>query len=98
MNTVLIWLPHRKCIVKVLIGHKYYVKHLNKKILKYFSRTSSTTKEPNFKILYNCIHELLNVFEDSAQREHTIILVLVGKESTTNIFRRSSIMELWQHS
>ena len=25
---------HRKCIVKVLIGSKYYVKHLNKKILK----------------------------------------------------------------
>ena len=29
--------------------------------------------EPNFRIVCNCIHELLNVFEDSAQREHTII-------------------------
>ena len=27
METVLIWLPHRKCIVKILIGCKYYVKH-----------------------------------------------------------------------
>ena len=32
MDTVLIWLPHRKCIVKTLIGRKYYVKHLNNKI------------------------------------------------------------------
>ena len=45
---------------------------MNKKILKYFSVSSSTTNEPNFKIVCNCIHELLNVFEDSAQREHTI--------------------------
>ena len=36
MDTVVIWLPHRKCIVKILIGRKYYVKHLNNKILKYF--------------------------------------------------------------
>ena len=34
-----------------------------------------TTNEPNFKIVCNCIHELLNVSEDSAQREHTIVLV-----------------------
>ena len=26
----------------------------------------------NFKMMCNCIHELLNVFEDSAQRERTI--------------------------
>ena len=69
MDTVLIWLPHRKCIVKILIGCKYYVKHLNKKI---FSGSSNTTNKPNFKIVCNCIHELLNVFEDSAQRERTI--------------------------
>ena len=24
MDTVFIWLPHRKCIVKILISHKYY--------------------------------------------------------------------------
>ena len=58
--------------MKILIGRKYYVKHLNKKILNIFSGSSSTTNEPNFKIVCNCIHELLNVFEDSAQREHTI--------------------------
>ena len=32
MDAVLIWLPHRKCIVIILIGRKYYVKHLNNKI------------------------------------------------------------------
>ena len=58
--------------MKILIGRKHYVKHLNKKILKYFSESSSTTNEPNLKIVCNCIHELLNVFQDSAQREHTI--------------------------
>ena len=72
MDTVLIWLLHRKCIVKILIGRKYYVKHLNNKILKYFSGSSSTANEPNFKIMCNCIHEL-NVFEDSAQCEYTIV-------------------------
>ena len=35
-------------------------------------QATGTTNEPNFKIVCNCIHELLNVFEDSAQREHTI--------------------------
>ena len=36
IDTVLIWLPHRKCIAKILIDCKYYVKHLNENILKYF--------------------------------------------------------------
>ena len=44
---------------------------------KFFSGSRSTTNEPNFKILCNCIHELLNVFEDSAQRVHTIVGVAV---------------------
>ena len=83
MDSVLIWLSHRKCIVKILIGCKYYVKHLNKKILKIFSGSSSTTNEPNFKIVCNYIHELLNVFEDSAQREHTIV---VAKRLVVNDF------------
>ena len=26
MDIVLIWLPHRKCVVKILIGCKYYVR------------------------------------------------------------------------
>ena len=37
-----------------------------------FSWSSSAT---NFKIMCNCIHELLNVFEDPAQCEHTIAVV-----------------------
>ena len=73
IDTVLIWLPYRKCIVKILIGRKYYVKHLNKRFQNIFSGLSSTTNEPNFKIMCNCIHELLNVFEDSAQCERTIV-------------------------
>ena len=29
----ILWLPHRKCVVKILIDGKYYVRHLNEKIL-----------------------------------------------------------------
>ena len=37
MDTVLLWPPHRKCcMMKILIGRKYYVRYLNEKILKYF--------------------------------------------------------------
>ena len=42
-----------------------------------FSGSNSTTNESNFKIVCNCIHELLKVFEDSAQHEHTILLLLL---------------------
>ena len=59
-------------MVEILIHRKYCVRHLKQKVLKSFSGSSSTTNEPNFKIVCNCIHELLNVFEDPAQREHTI--------------------------
>ena len=69
MDIVFIWLSHRKCILDIL---KYHVRHLNKKILKYFSGSSRTTNDPNFKIVCNCIHELLNDLEDPAQRVHTI--------------------------
>jgi len=72
MKHAFLRLPHRKCMGKSLIGCRCWAKHLNEKMLKYFSGSRSTTNEPNFKILYNCIHELLNVFEDSAQRVHTI--------------------------
>ena len=46
----------------------------------------------NFKIVCNSIHELLNVFEDPAQRVHTIVLqtlltsVLVMPASLTDHF------------
>ena len=72
MDSVLLWLPNRKRMVKILIGHKYCVGHLNKNILSIFSRSSSTINEPNFKIVYNCVHELLNVFENPPQSIHTI--------------------------
>ena len=45
---------------------------LTKGFRNIFSGSSSTTNEPNFKIVCNCIHALLNVFEGSAQRERTI--------------------------
>ena len=70
MDTVFFMAYHRKCMVKSLIGRKFYVRHLNKKIL--ISGSSSTTNEPNFKIVCNCTHELLNVFDDPAQCVHTI--------------------------
>ena len=57
-----------------LIGHKYYARHLNKKILKYFSGSSSTTNELD-KIMCNSIHELFNVFENPAR--HVYILHIV---------------------
>ena len=70
----ILWLSHRKCIVKILIGCKYYVRYLNENI---FRGSSSTTSVPNFKIVCNCIHELLNVFEDPAQYVHTIHAAVV---------------------
>ena len=36
MDTVLIWLPYRKSIVKILIGRKYYVKHFEQKDFEIF--------------------------------------------------------------
>ena len=65
MDVTLSWLPHRKCMLKILIGHKYHVRHLNENI---FSGPSSATDEPNFKIVCNYIHELLIVFENSVQQ------------------------------
>ena len=63
-------------MVKILIGLKYCVRHLNEKILNYFIGSSSTTNEPNFKIVCSCICELLNVFEDPAQRMHSTVIML----------------------
>ena len=60
-------------MVRILIGRKYCIRHLNKKILYFFCRSSSTTNEPNFKIMCDYIHELLNVFEDPAQCVRTIM-------------------------
>ena len=34
---------------------------------------SSATNELNFKIECNCIHELINIFENPAQHIHTIV-------------------------
>ena len=67
---VLLWLPHKKGMEKMLIGRKYCVKHLT---IKIFNGSSSTTNEPNFKIMCNYIHELLNIFEDPAQCVHAIV-------------------------
>ena len=36
VDIVFIWLSLRKCIVKILIGHKYYVKHLNNQDFEIF--------------------------------------------------------------
>ena len=34
MDTMVLWLPHT--YGEILIGHKHYVGHLNKKLLNYF--------------------------------------------------------------
>ena len=60
-------------MVEILMDRKYCVRHLNERFRNIFSGTSSTTNEPNFKTVCNCIHELLNVFGDPAQRVHTIM-------------------------
>ena len=69
--------------METLIGCKYCVRNFNKKI---FSGSSSTTNEPNFKIMCNYIHELLNVFEDPAQCIHTIVESL-GKPNNNKVFK-----------
>ena len=51
IDGTVLWLPHRKCLVKISIGHKYYVRHRNEKILNCFSGSSSITNEPHFKIV-----------------------------------------------
>ena len=42
-------------LVKILIGHKYYVRHLNETILKYISSGSSSTMTSRI-IMCNHIH------------------------------------------
>ena len=73
------------CGDNILNGHKYYIRHLNEKILKHFSGSISTTSVPNFKIVCNSIHELLNVFEDPAQRVHTISNFVPSCSQSTGI-------------
>ena len=61
MNTVLLQFPHRKCMAKSLISCKYYVRHLIKKILKYFGSSStinfSRHKIPMDTCIVACNHE-----------------------------------------
>ena len=74
----ILWLPHKKskCMVKILIGHKYYVRHLNKNI---FSGSNSTTSVPILKFVCDFIHGLLNVSEDPVQCAHTILCLNNGE-------------------
>ena len=55
VNSIYVWFTssgkgcnrsHWKCMVKILIGHKYCVKRLNETI---YNKSSSTANEPNFK-------------------------------------------------
>ena len=72
MDTVLIWLPIGNVLWKFWLAVNIMSNIWTTRFWNIFSGSSSTTNEPNFKIVCNCIHELLNVFEGSAQREHTI--------------------------
>ena len=73
-GTVLIWLPHKKCIAKFWLAVNITSNIWTTRFWNIFSGSSSTTNEPNFKIVCNCIIHEFNVFEDSAQREHTIAM------------------------
>ena len=57
---------------KTFSDNNQTVKKFNSNV---FSRSKSTTSVPVFKYLCNSIPELLNVFEDPAQRVHTIALL-----------------------
>ena len=70
------------------------VKHLNKKILKH---SVDTTNELNFRIVCNCIHELLNIFEDSAQHIHTIVIKNCVSLIFKTLFFESRDRLLWTH-
>ena len=61
-------------MVKILIGCKYYVRHLNKKDFEIFLAGQAALQMS--QISRSCVHELLNVFEDSAQHIHTCWNVL----------------------
>jgi len=68
-------LPHRKCMGKYLIGCKCCAEHLNKKILKYLLVDQGVPQMSQISRSCVIVSELLNVFEDSAQRVHTIFIV-----------------------
>ena len=60
------------CMVKFWLAINIVSDVSTKRFWNIFSRSSSAANEPNFKIICNCIHELLNVFEDPAQCVHII--------------------------
>ena len=52
MDTALLWLPHRKCMVEILIGCKCYVRLLNEKV---FSRSSHRSILQVCQISRSCV-------------------------------------------
>ena len=50
MNTRLLWSPHRKCMVKILIGRKQTFERKDFEIFL-AGQAVATTNEPNFKII-----------------------------------------------
>ena len=73
MDNALLWLPHRRCIVKIYRKYCWTFNFKNFEILLVGQVVlQMTTNELNFKVTCNCIHELLNVFDNPAQRVYTI--------------------------
>ena len=72
MKHAFLRLPHRKCMGNLWLAVNVVQSIWTKRFWNNFSGSRSTVNEPNFKILCSCIHELLNVFEDSAQHVHTL--------------------------
>ena len=69
-DTVAFMASRRKCMVKTLIGQKYCIRHLNKRTFS-AGQAVPQMSQISFKIVCNCIRELLNVFEDPAQHVHS---------------------------
>ena len=70
IDTVLIWLPRRTCIVKILISRKYLCQTFERKDFEIFLVGQAVLQMS--QISRSCVIELLNVFEDSAQHVHAI--------------------------
>ena len=73
IDIVFLWLPHRKCMVKILIGCKYCQTFEQKDFEIFLVGQAVLQVRQIFKIVCNSIHELLNIFEDPAQHIHTIV-------------------------
>ena len=75
INTIILWLPHRKCLV--LIGHKYWARHLNCKILSrvlQMSQIFRTCLISSLRVKVQRVH--LNAYVTTEWIYYTIIVLV----------------------